>query len=34
VHTIYRLVLIEILALSYAVREPAGYPMAKTEIQA
>ncbi len=34
VHTIYRLVLIEILALSYAVRCPAGYPVAKTELQA
>jgi hypothetical protein len=31
VHTIYRLVLIEILALSYAVKKPAGYPVAKTE---
>lgn len=34
VHTIYRLVLVELLALSYAVQRPAGYPMAKTEILA
>lgn len=34
IHAIYRVVLVEILALSYAVMEPAGYPMAKTEIQA
>lgn len=31
VHTIYRLVLIELLALSYAVRPPAGYPAFKSE---
>jgi hypothetical protein len=34
VHTVYRVVLIEILALSYAVRRPAGYPLAKTELLA
>jgi hypothetical protein len=32
VDSIYRLVLVEILTLSYAVREPSGYPVAKTEI--
>jgi len=34
VHSIYRLVLLEILALSYAVERPGGYPMAKTELMA
>ena len=34
VHAIYRLVLLEILALSYAVERPSGYPMAKTELLA
>ncbi len=34
VHAVYRLVLVEILALSYAVRKPAGYPVAKTEMLA
>jgi len=34
VHVVYRVVLIEILALSYAVRRPAGYPVAKTELLA
>lgn len=34
VHSIFRLVLIEILALSYAVQRPAGYPVAKTELLA
>jgi len=34
VHTVYRLVLVEILALSYAVQKPAGYPVAKTEMLA
>ncbi|HMR80407.1 MAG TPA: hypothetical protein PKD61_35105 [Polyangiaceae bacterium] len=34
VHTVYRVVLIEILALSYAVRRPSGYPVAKTELLA
>lgn len=34
VHTVYKLVLVEILALSYAVRKPAGYPVAKTEMLA
>jgi hypothetical protein len=34
VHVVYRLVLVEILALSYAVQRPAGYPVAKTELLA
>lgn len=34
VHSAYRLVLVEILALSYAVQRPAGYPVAKTELLA
>jgi hypothetical protein len=34
VHAIYRLVLVEILALSYAVRLPQGFPVAKNEILA
>ncbi len=34
VDAIYRVVLVEILALSYAVQRPAGYPMTKIEIQA
>ncbi|HVU02649.1 MAG TPA: hypothetical protein VHE30_12895 [Polyangiaceae bacterium] len=34
VHTVYRLVLVEILALSYAVQKPVGYPVAKTEMLA
>jgi len=34
VHTVYRLVLIEVLALSYAVQRPAGYPVAKSELLA
>lgn len=34
VHTVYRLVLVEILALSYAVERPRGYPVAKTELLA
>ncbi|HEY2409496.1 MAG TPA: hypothetical protein VGM29_02995 [Polyangiaceae bacterium] len=34
VHAVYRIVLVEILALSYAVRRPDGYPVAKTELQA
>ncbi|HEX6767695.1 MAG TPA: hypothetical protein VF103_19480 [Polyangiaceae bacterium] len=34
VHTVYRLVLVEVLALSYAVRRPDGYPVAKTELLA
>ena len=34
VHAIFRLVLIEILALSYAVQRPSGYPVAKTELLA
>lgn len=31
---IYRMLLIEILALSYAVRSPAGFPLTKTELLA
>jgi hypothetical protein len=31
---IYRVILVEILALSYAVYRPAGYPVGKVEIQA
>ncbi|NLE89269.1 MAG: hypothetical protein GX607_23030 [Myxococcales bacterium] len=31
VHAVYRLVLVELLALSYAVRPPAGYPAFKSE---
>ena len=34
VHVVYRIVLVEILALSYAVRRPSGYPVAKTELLA
>ncbi len=34
VDAIYRVILIEILSLSYAVTRPAGYPMGKIEIQA
>jgi hypothetical protein len=34
VHLIYRLVLVELLALSYAVRPPAGYPAYRTELLA
>ncbi|MBI3202875.1 MAG: hypothetical protein IT377_21955 [Polyangiaceae bacterium] len=34
VHQVYRAVLIEILALSYAVQRPSGYPVAKTELLA
>ena len=34
VHGVYRVVLVEILALSYAVRRPDGYPVAKTELLA
>jgi hypothetical protein len=34
VHAVYRLVLVEILALSYAVQRPHGYPVAKTELLA
>jgi hypothetical protein len=31
---VYRVVLVEILALSYSVRRPEGYPVAKTELLA
>ncbi len=34
IHVVYRLVLVEVLALSYAVKRPAGYPVAKTELLA
>jgi len=34
VHAVYRLFLVEILSLSYAVRKPAGYPVQKTEMLA
>lgn len=34
VHAMYRLVLLEVLALSYAVRPPDGYPVSKTELLA
>ncbi len=34
VHAIYRLVLLEILALSYAVKRPSGFPVAKSELLA
>ena len=34
VHSVYRVVLVEILALSYAVRRPEGFPVAKIELLA
>lgn len=34
VHAVYRVILVEILVLSYAVRRPEGYPVAKTELLA
>ncbi|MFO0570053.1 MAG: hypothetical protein U0263_30700 [Polyangiaceae bacterium] len=34
VHLVYRTVLVEILALSYAVERPSGYPVAKSELLA
>ncbi len=34
VHEVYRVLLTEILALSYAVERPAGFPVAKTELLA
>jgi hypothetical protein len=34
VHAVYRVVLVQILALSYAVRGPSGYPVSKTELMA
>lgn len=34
VHSVYRVVLVEILALSYAVRRPDGFPVSKTELLA
>jgi hypothetical protein len=34
VHAVYRVVLVEILALSYAVQRPEGFPVSKTELLA
>lgn len=34
VHEVYRVILTEILALSYAVERPAGFPVARTELLA
>jgi hypothetical protein len=34
VHEVYRVLLTEVLALSYAVERPAGFPVAKTELLA
>ena len=34
VHAVYRMVLIEVLALSYSVRAPEGFPLLKTELLA
>lgn len=34
VHSVYRVVLVEVLALSYAVRRPDGFPVSKTELLA
>lgn len=34
VHLIYRAILIEVLTLSYAVQQPAGYPTSKAELLA
>jgi hypothetical protein len=34
VHNVYRVVLVEILALSYAVRRPEGFPVEKIELLA
>jgi hypothetical protein len=34
VHVVYRLILVEILALSYAVERPEGFPVSKTELLA
>ena len=34
VHVVYRLILVELLALSYAVRRPEGFPVSKTELLA
>jgi hypothetical protein len=34
IHTVYRLALVELLTLSYAVRVPRGFPVAKNEILA
>ena len=34
VHAVYRLVLVEVLGLSYSVRRPEGYPLSKIEMLA
>lgn len=34
VHVVYRLILVEVLALSYAVERPDGFPVSKTELLA
>jgi hypothetical protein len=34
VHVVYRVVLVELLALSYAVHRPDGFPVSKTELLA
>ena len=34
VHAVYRVILVQILALSYAVQLPTGYPVSKTELMA
>ena len=34
VHVVYRLILVEVLSLSYAVQRPAGYPVSKIELMA
>ncbi|MBX3184219.1 MAG: hypothetical protein KIT72_01740 [Polyangiaceae bacterium] len=34
VHAVYRMTLIAVLALSYAVKAPRGFPLAKTELMA
>ncbi|MBN1609395.1 MAG: hypothetical protein JW940_22380 [Polyangiaceae bacterium] len=34
VHAVYRVILVQILALSYAVQLPTGYPVGKTELMA
>jgi hypothetical protein len=34
IHEIYRVILTEILALSYSVERPLGFPVARTELLA
>jgi len=34
VHEVYRTILMEILALSYSVERPLGFPVARTELLA